>query len=339
MQAAARSYWESVGCTAEYGLRTAIVEIAECDRGARLTLKNLDEGLGFAISDELLTDSRVTFAGYRRPHPLINSHNFRLDVSLGSDWKAIWTNAVDRLAARVLEMTEEASGGRNWFEADGDWHATLHFDRCSPSWVNAVRRALLSEVATLAVEKCTVHANASSLCDELLIERVALMPVRTPISGGAVGDGAVHSTLRERHPEIREQKPPKRSQRTVTSDSIVFSGSGHHIATLGTAPGGRSPVALAFPVVMLRPGEEVHIEATLGRGTGRDHARFSAVSPICMETVRRYADDTGYTRMRLEMVGQLTGREAVHSVAAVLDAHLQNVRDAEVCRAADKLEP
>jgi DNA-directed RNA polymerases I and III subunit RPAC1 len=72
----------------------------------------------------------------------------------------------DRLAVRVTRLTRGPD-------------ATLEFDLvgCDPSFANALRRILIAEVPTVAIEHVFVVNNTSIIADEVLAHRLGLVPL------------------------------------------------------------------------------------------------------------------------------------------------------------------
>ena len=52
----------------------------------------------------------------------------------------------------------------------------------TPSFLNAIRRTLLSQVPKLAIEDVTIYDNTSALFDEMLAHRLGLLPVPTDLN-------------------------------------------------------------------------------------------------------------------------------------------------------------
>jgi DNA-directed RNA polymerase subunit D len=50
---------------------------------------------------------------------------------------------------------------------------------CTPSFANSIRRAMIGEVLTLAIEEVKIYDNTSALFDEMLTHRLGLIPIRS----------------------------------------------------------------------------------------------------------------------------------------------------------------
>ncbi|TAJ43385.1 DNA-directed RNA polymerase subunit D [Methanofollis fontis] len=52
----------------------------------------------------------------------------------------------------------------------------------TPAFANALRRAMIGEVPTLAIEDVKIYDNSSTLFDEILAHRLGLIPIKTDLS-------------------------------------------------------------------------------------------------------------------------------------------------------------
>jgi len=168
----------------------------------------------------------------------------------------------------------------------------LEFDLigCQPSIANAIRRLLLSDVPTMAIEKVHIYQNTSILQDEVLAHRLGLIPLKA-------------------HPLLFTWKPEDSPDEGTEEDTLEFelqlkcrwkdgsvAGDGNsvdnyvdsnvytkHIKWLPkgnqaekmTDPG---PVEDDILINKLRPGHEMDIRVFAVKGVGRDHAKFSPVA-------------------------------------------------------------
>ncbi len=133
----------------------------------------------------------------------------------------------------------------------------------SPAFANAMRRAMISDVPTLAIEDVRIYDNTSALFDEMLAHRLGLIPIRTDLDtyvarencscGGAGCPGCtVTFTLSVEGP------------RTVTSGDLIP----QDVKTV--------PVSDNIPIVKLTKGQKLVLEARAVIGTGKDHAKWQA---------------------------------------------------------------
>ena len=136
---------------------------------------------------------------------------------------------------------------------------TIH--GATPAFANALRRSMIGEVPTLAIEDICIYDNTSVLFDEILAHRLGLIPIKTDLSqyvpraecscGGTGCPGCtVTFTLSAEGPK------------TVTSGDLVSMDSN------------ASPVYDNIPIVKLWEGQKIVLEATAEVNYGKEHAKW-----------------------------------------------------------------
>lgn len=161
---------------------------------------------------------------------------------------------------------------------------------------NAMRRILLSEVPTVAIETVYVHDNSSIMPDEMLAHRLGLVPLdidprlvemRKGKDDPATSKNTVKFRMRaacRKNTAIApkdEIAPPEKlyvqsSVRSGTIEYVSFPGEDQLLQFgLMTAP---KPVHDDIVLVKMRPDQKVHVELDAVKGIGRDHAKFSPVA-------------------------------------------------------------
>ena len=131
----------------------------------------------------------------------------------------------------------------------------------SPGFANAFRRAMISEVPTLAIEDVRIYDNTSALFDEMLAHRLGLIPIKTDLTtyttqencacGGAGCPGCISTfTLSVEGPK------------TVMSGDLI------------PQDPKTTPVFDNIPIVKLTKGQKVVIEARAVLNTEREHAKW-----------------------------------------------------------------
>ena len=147
----------------------------------------------------------------------------------------------------------------------------------SPAYANALRRVILSEVPTLAVDEVTILTNTSPLFDEILAHRIGLIPLRVDLE--------TYDVLRECYEEgVQEGCEVYFSLRIEAGErpTVVYSG---HLklerpssGPLAHTPLKVTPVSDTIPIVKLGPGQALELEAVARMGVGKDHAKWQPVS-------------------------------------------------------------
>ncbi|KAF8469557.1 DNA-directed RNA polymerase [Kalaharituber pfeilii] len=159
---------------------------------------------------------------------------------------------------------------------------------------NAFRRILLAEVPTLAIETVYVANNTSIVQDEVLAQRLGLVPLKGNKKGlRAMGwyqkgnpptdKDTVVLNLKvacERNPRASktETDPEKLFINPhVYARHLVFNPIGLQ-TTWFAPPGEIRPTNPDILLAKLRPGQEIDIEMHCVKGIGKDHAKFSPVA-------------------------------------------------------------
>ena len=67
-------------------------------------------------------------------------------------------------------------------------NARFQLAGCTTPFANSIRRAMIGEVPTLAIETVKIYDNTSALFDEMLTHRLGLIPIRSDgeLPGAAV---------------------------------------------------------------------------------------------------------------------------------------------------------
>ena len=132
----------------------------------------------------------------------------------------------------------------------------------SPALANTLRRLVINEVPTLAIEKVTVQKNSSAMFDEFIAHRLGLIPLKTDLKtytlmrdcsckGKGCARCQLHFTL--------EVKGPA----TVYAEDLV------------SKDPKVKPVHPKTPIVKLLKKQVLELEAVAVLGEGKDHVKFS----------------------------------------------------------------
>lgn len=174
------------------------------------------------------------------------------------------------------------------------------------SIANAIRRVLIAEVPTVAVEHVYVFKNTSIVQDEVLAHRLGLVPIGfdpdlfTFKDPGQAGDDEntlvfLLNASCTRNPQYKkngrhvstgklETDPLKLYDNAhVTSGMMIFSPQGGQADWNWASPNNPSgaepaPVNKDIVLAKLRPGQSVEMELHCVKGVGKDHAKFSPVA-------------------------------------------------------------
>ncbi len=141
-----------------------------------------------------------------------------------------------------------------------DNELTFIVDGADVSFINAIRRICTVEVPTIAIDTVSIVRNDSTLFDEVLSHRLGLVPLETDIEAFELAsecdceDGCPSCSASM----ILKEKGPK----------VVYSGD------LTSAHEAVKPVYDTIPLLRLKEGEEVELEAVAKLGIGLEHAKW-----------------------------------------------------------------
>jgi len=143
---------------------------------------------------------------------------------------------------------EEGSNMDIDIKEKNDNRFTFIVDGADVSFVNAIRRICTVEVPTMAIDTVSISKNDSALFDEVLAQRLGLVPLETDINDCTGCSASL----------ILKEKGPK----------VVYSGD------LSSTHEAIKPVYDRIPLLKLKEGEEVELEATANLGIGLEHAKW-----------------------------------------------------------------
>jgi len=132
----------------------------------------------------------------------------------------------------------------------------------NPAFANGIRRAMIADVPTLAIEYVKLNDNTSVLYDEQLGLRLALVPLTTD-SDYVPQSECSCDNVGCPHCEVSLRLD-------VEGPGMVLSGD-----FISTDPKVR-PADEKIPIVELKEGQRVMLEAVAHVGYGRDHVRWQA---------------------------------------------------------------
>ncbi len=135
----------------------------------------------------------------------------------------------------------------------------------STSFANMFRRAMISEVPTLAIEDVRIYDNTSVLFDEMLTHRLGLIPLRTDLAvykprSECVCEGAGCSACTATY--TLSVEGPK----TVYSSDLI------------PQDPDAAPAEEMVPIIDLAEDQKIVLEAQATVGTGKEHAKWQATT-------------------------------------------------------------
>jgi DNA-directed RNA polymerase subunit D len=141
-------------------------------------------------------------------------------------------------------------------------------------FVNALRRIMLTEVPTMAIDEIVILENSSILNDEILAHRMGFIPLKTDLdSYNLPEDCKCGSELGCNLCRANLTLEAEATDKTMT----VYSGE------LKPENPDIAPVSDKIPIVKLAPEQRLNFEAYARLGKGKKHAKWQPVS-MCTYT-------------------------------------------------------
>ncbi|MGQ9542939.1 MAG: DNA-directed RNA polymerase subunit D [Candidatus Bathyarchaeia archaeon] len=139
----------------------------------------------------------------------------------------------------------------------------------NPAFANALRRVMIAEVPTMAIDDVIIIENTSALFDEVLAHRLGLIPLTTDLDTYTLPEKCdCKSELGCNRCRVSLTLEAEANDKTVT----VYSG------TLMSDNPSIRPVNDKIPIVKLAPGQRLKLEAYARLGRGQEHAKWQPVS-------------------------------------------------------------
>ncbi|MFX1520327.1 MAG: DNA-directed RNA polymerase subunit D [Promethearchaeota archaeon] len=141
------------------------------------------------------------------------------------------------------------------------------------SFANALRRIMIAEVPTLAIEDVIIIENTSALYDEILAHRLGLIPLKTDLESFVLPqDCGCGGTNCPRCSVTLTLVKEAKELDTQDENVIVYSGD------LVSQDPEVVPVSDLIPIVKLAMGQRIELEAIAQLGKGKTHAKWQPVS-------------------------------------------------------------
>ncbi|KAI3922420.1 hypothetical protein MKX01_006109 [Papaver californicum] len=157
------------------------------------------------------------------------------------------------------------------------------------SMANALRRIMIAEVPTIAIELVEIEVNSTVLNDEFLAHRLGLIPLASDRAmsmrfsrdcDACDGDGQCEYCSVEFHLSVRcdqDQTLDVTSADLLTADPSVVP---VDVANAARSTSFDSSENKGIIIVKLRRGQELRLRAIARKGIGKDHAKWSPTATV-----------------------------------------------------------
>lgn len=153
---------------------------------------------------------------------------------------------------------------------DGEEYAEFYIDGIRTHYLNALRRTALVEVPVLAIHEVFIHKNTSSLFDDVLANRLGLIPLTVDPSEidvlreGRKAGKDYEVSIKSCTARLRLQKKGKEGITVIKSGDIKS-------VDKETV----KPVNNEIPIVKLAENQQIDVEMVAKVGRGKDHAKWT----------------------------------------------------------------
>lgn len=174
----------------------------------------------------------------------------------------------------------------------------VEFKGTHNSIVNAIRRIILDEVPTFAIEEVEIISNSSPLYDETLAHRLGLLPLKTDLKSYNFRDmckcGGVGCALCEVKLSLKEEGEGFVLSSSIKSDDPKV-----------------IPAHKEIPVTKLFGEQKIEANLKAILGKGREHSKWAPAHAYLKE-------DKSKLDLIIEPFGQLTGKEIYNGAIDIL---------------------
>jgi len=158
---------------------------------------------------------------------------------------------------------------------------TFMLNNVDISVANSLRRVMLAEVPTMAIDLVEVKENTSVLHDEFIAHRLGLIPLRSEMA--AQFNYARDCTCDDSCPRCSvkftlDVKCEEAHRRNITSKDLVS----EHPDVVPIDADGLGDDLGGIVIVKMGRGQELRIEAIARKGIGKEHAKFNPVGTVAM---------------------------------------------------------
>lgn len=180
-------------------------------------------------------------------------------------------------------------------------------------FANALRRTMLAEVPSMAIDEVVIIQNSSVLNDEILAHRLGLIPLRTDLDSYNLPDECTcKSEFGCNLCRVSLALEAEATEKTIT----IYSGN------LVSENPNIIPASNRVPIVKLAPGQKLRLEAYARLGKGEKHAKWQPVSVSTYE----YQPQTknGEFVFNIESTGALPVERVLIEAINILDKKFED---------------
>ncbi|KAM3157476.1 DNA-directed RNA polymerase II subunit RPB3 [Botrytis cinerea] len=183
-----------------------------------------------------------------------------------------------------MVMDQESSGPQVKITEAGSHHVDFELSNVDLSFANSLRRTVLSEVPTIAIDRVQIEANTSVLADEFIAHRLGLIPLNSKNCDDVIytrdcdceGNCELCSVTLTLHARCTGDEIMKVYARDLVVDpQRANKWVGNPVIT---DPDGLGPV-----IAKLRKGQELRMKCIALKGIAKEHAKWAPTAAVGFE--------------------------------------------------------
>jgi DNA-directed RNA polymerase II subunit RPB3 len=178
-----------------------------------------------------------------------------------------------------------------------DDYLAFELSNTDVSMANSLRRIMIAEVATLAIDLVEFEDNTSVLNDEFMSHRLGLIPIKSHIPmhqwsfnhecdcGDYCEKCSVKITLDVDFNTLIKRYPNHRQDVaiTITSQDLVCHSQDVSVVNFSNDEERSKSHDEGIAIVKLGPGQRIKLEAIAKKGLGKEHAKWSPVATVALK--------------------------------------------------------
>jgi DNA-directed RNA polymerase subunit D len=203
-----------------------------------------------------------------------------------------------------------------------DSSARMIVEGTDTALMNSLRRIMLSEVPSMAIDEVVVVENSSMLHDEILAHRMGLIPLKTDLDSYNLPEECPCKSelgCNLCRVSLTLDVEAKDSTKTVYSGDLISENP--NIV----------PVSARVPIVKLAPDQKIRLEAYARLGKGEKHAKWQPVSVCAYKHFPRVKID----QKSCDLCGKCVDvcpKRVLTVIESEKKLELRNVIDCTVCK-------
>ncbi len=133
----------------------------------------------------------------------------------------------------------------------------------SASYMNSLRRIMMTEAPVLAIEDVEIRKNNTALFDEIIAHRLGMLSIKTDLKSFSLA------------PKDAKYNPAESAEHSVKFTLDVKGPCTVYASDLKSQDPKAVPVFGKAPIVKLLEGQELELEAVAIMGQGKDHSKWN----------------------------------------------------------------